>query len=520
MRTAGILLPVTSLPSPYGIGTLGRSAYDFVDFLSAAGQRYWQILPIGPTGYGDSPYQSFSAMAGNPYWVDLDMLAEQGLLTPEEIGQRWGSSRTSIDYGLLFKKRFQVLGLAAQRQDTTAPAYRSFCKKQKYWLEDYALFMAIKEEFKHVSFTLWPEDLRTRRPHALQLARQRLAHRVEFWRIVQYFFFTQWNSLKSYANKQGVGFIGDIPIYISPDSSELWAQPELFQTRPDGTPSAVAGVPPDAFSADGQLWGNPLYNWPYHKQTGYAWWLQRLRASAELYDVTRIDHFRGFAGYYAIPYGAKNARKGVWRKGPGLGFVKAVQKALPNMGIIAEDLGFLTPDVFALLKASGYPGMKILQFAFDSREESDYLPHNYPHHTVAYTGTHDNATTEQWAHTALPQDIAYARSYLGLDARQSLTDGLVRAALASVADTAVIPLQDWLRLGAKARINTPSTLGGNWCWRLLPGQFSTPLALHIRGCTRLYGRLSPFEKKKEQKAAREAQALLKKQAAKGKKAKT
>ncbi len=498
MRKSGILLPLSSLPSPHGIGTLGKAAFAFVDFLAAAGQSLWQILPIGPTGYGDSPYQSFSAMAGNPYFIDLDLLAQNGLLLREEIGDGWGKNPARVDYYLLFKRRFAVLAKAADRVSKTEPAYLAFCGKNAWWLDDYALYMAIKEAYGHVSYHDWPEDLRRRDAAALQSARVRYAPRIEFWRCVQFFFFTQWRRLKRYANARGVEIVGDIPIYVSPDSSDLWAQPELFQVDSQGRPTRVAGVPPDNFSTEGQLWGNPLYDWRYHKRTRYAWWMNRLRYSAELYDITRVDHFRGFSGYYAIPAGAKTAELGVWEKGPGKDFLRTLHRELPHISLIAEDLGFLTQDVHALLTYSRYPGMKILQFAFDSRDESDYLPHNYLRHTVVYTGTHDNTTTEDWQATALPHDVEFARDYLGQASKSGFTDAMIRTALACVADTAVIPMQDWLHLGAMARFNIPSTLGGrNWQWRMLPYQLSYDLAADIRHASRLYGRLSASEKAKE-----------------------
>lgn len=491
MRKTGILMPISSLPSPYGIGTLGKAAYDFVDFLAAAGQSLWQILPLGPTGYGASPYQCFSAFAGNPYFVDLDLLASQGLLTAEEIGEGWGDNPACVDYGLLFEKRPCVLAKAVARQDKQAETYQSFCTQNAFWLEDYATFMALKEAYNHVSFQQWPEPLRIRQASALQAAQEKYAPRIEYWRCVQYFFFCQWLALRQYANACGIEIVGDIPIYVSPDSSDLWASPQLFQTTSDGRLAMQAGVPPDSFSASGQLWGNPLYDWPYHKRTKYAWWLERMRFSAQLYDVLRIDHFRGFASYYAVPADATDATMGEWRPGPGKSLMKAFHRELPDMAIMAEDLGFLTEEVFELLVYSGYAGMKILQFAFDSRDESDYLPHNYPRHTWVYTGTHDNTTLGDWQYSALPDDVAFARRYLGLTAQQSLPDGMIRAALSSVADTAVIPLPDWLHLGIEGRINTPSTLGGqNWQWRAVYGQITPELCAHIGEWTKMYGRLS------------------------------
>ncbi len=491
MRQSGILMPLSSLPSPYGIGTLGRSAYDFVNFLAQAGQALWQILPINPTGYGDSPYQSFSAFAGNPYFIDLDMLCEGGLLTADEIGTNWGENPAHVEYELLFNRRFAVLAKAAARQDKSAPAYRTFCQQNAYWLDNYAMYMAIKEAHGQAGFAHWPTPLRLRTPAALKAAKAQYAPRIEFWRCVQYFFFQQWAALKQYANSHGVGIVGYIPIYVSDDSSDLWANPQLFLLNEEHALAQVAGVPPDAFTEDGQLWGNPLYNWPAHKRTRYAWWQRRLKQAEELFDVTRIDHFRGFSTYYAVPAGSATARNGSWEDGPGIGFISMLHRHLPNMKIIAEDLGFLTADVYALLKASGYPGMKILQFAFDSREESDYLPHNYQNNTVVYTGTHDNTTSAAWLTEASPEDVQFAFRYLGIQNSEEFVPALIRAALASVANTAIIPLPDWLGLGAEARINTPSTLGApNWCWRLTQDQLCPALAGTIRAATHTFGRIA------------------------------
>ena len=490
MRASGILLALSSLPSPYGVGTLGRQAYEFIDFLRRAGQRFWQILPIGPTGYGDSPYQSFSAFAANPYFIDLDALEQRGLLTHDEIARfDFGpDAPEGIDYGALFRTRFAVLELAVRRFDAGEDAFRDFCAANAFWLDDYALFMALKAENGMRAFSLWPKDVRARRPAALAAARARLAGQVRFWQVVQYLFYEQWAALKAYANAKGVEFIGDIPIYVSPDSSDLWADPSLFQVDADGALTEVAGCPPDAFAADGQLWGNPLYNWDVHLKTGCAWWIRRLRHASAVYDVVRIDHFRGFESYYAIPARDKTAVNGVWRKGPGMAFIDVIRRKLPDVRIIAEDLGYLTDDVKALLRASGFPGMKVLQFAFDSREESDYLPHNYTQNSVVYTGTHDNTTTADWELSAPAGDVAFARRYLDVDGGADFTRRFIRAALASVSDTAVIPMPDWLGLGAEARINTPSTLGGNWLWRMDPAALTDALAADILALTKLYGR--------------------------------
>ena len=491
MRTSGILMPVSSLPSPYGIGSLGAEAYRFVDFLAAAGQRYWQILPIGPTGYGDSPYQSFSAFAANPYFIDLDALEQRGLLTHDEIARfDFGpEAPEGIDYGALFRTRFAVLELAVRRFDAGEDAFRDFCAANAFWLDDYALFMALKAENGMRAFSLWPKDVRARRPAALAAARARLAGQVRFWQVVQYLFYEQWAALKAYANAKGVEFIGDIPIYVSPDSSDLWADPSLFQVDADGALTEVAGCPPDAFAADGQLWGNPLYNWDVHLKTGCAWWIRRLRHASAVYDVVRIDHFRGFESYYAIPYGDETAKNGRWRKGPGMDFIRKINQTVEDAAIIAEDLGMLTPAVHRLLKSSGYPGMKVLQFAFSASEESTYLPHNLPNHCVVYTGTHDNDTTRGWFESASPEDVQLALDYLGLEDPKDGNWAFIRAALSSVADLAVVPFQDYLNLGSEARINTPSTVGGlNWRWRCPKDGATKKLAKKMARLTTIYGR--------------------------------
>ena len=440
MRASGILMPVFSLPGPYGIGTLGDEAFAFVDFLAAAKQTYWQILPIGPTGYGDSPYQSFSAFAGNPYFIDFRLLAADGLLTEAELpaSQPVGP----VDYGALYQQRPVVLHKAADRLlASPTPAYEAFCEAQSGWLEDYALFMAVKAEQGQAGLADWPDDLRTREPAALAAAKERLAAEVDYYKAVQFFFYTQWNALKTYANRHGIQLVGDIPIYVSPDSSDLWTHPELFQT--DG--------------------------------------------AVHLTDVVRIDHFRGFESYYSIPAGNKTAAGGHWEKGPDRAFIDAMHKALGEGGIIAEDLGYLTPEVKAMLTASGYPGMKIMQFAFDSREPGNYLPYTYPRNSVVYTGTHDNVTAEGWRQSASAEDVAYACRYLRC-APEDLTEAMICACLSCVSDMAVIPLADWLHLDAEARINTPSTQGANWQWRLT--QPLTPaLSAHIAELTALYHRV-------------------------------
>ena len=489
-RSAGILLPVSSLPSPYGIGCFSQEAYDFVDWLKEAGQTYWQILPLGVTSYGDSPYQSFSAFAGNPYFISLDALVGEGVLTAAECKKaNFGRKADDIDYSRLYAERGRLLRLAYSRSDIGHnEAFTAFCEKNKWWLDDFALFMAVKGRFEGKPWIEWAEDIRLRWQPAMDYYRRELYFEVEYHKYLQFKFDQQWRRLKAYANSKGIRIIGDIPIYVALDSADAWANPGLFQLDKDNIPTAVAGVPPDGFSPTGQLWGNPLYRWEAHRATGYQWWITRLWYCFELYDVVRIDHFRGFESYYSIPAGNKTATGGHWEKGPDRDFINAMHENLGEGGIIAEDLGYLTPEVKAMLSASGYPGMKIMQFAFDSRESGNYLPHTYHRNSVVYTGTHDNVTTEGWRTNASAEDVAYACRYLRCQPEE-LTEAMICACLASVSDTAVIPLADWLHLGSEARINTPSTQGSNWQWRLtcpLP----EALAGHIAQLTVLYERVA------------------------------
>ena len=495
MRQNGILLPVSSLPSPYGIGCFSKEAYDFIDRLKEAGQTLWQILPLGPTSYGDSPYQSFSTFAGNPYFIDLESLIDEGLLTKEECdGADFGSRADRVDYGRLYRNRFRVLRKACENAIEQGvmqtEEYEKFREQEAQWLSDYALFMAVKDRFAGKSWEHWDEDIRLRRPEAMEKYRVLLREAIIFYEFLQYEFHRQWMRLKAYANINGIRIIGDIPIYVAFDSADTWADPDLFQLDGDNVPVAVAGCPPDGFSATGQLWGNPLYDWDYHESVGYAWWIRRIRHCFQIYDMVRIDHFRGFDEYYSVPYGDESAVNGSWRKGPGMKLFRAVRRELGELPIIAEDLGFLTDGVRTLLKESGYPGMKVLQFAFDSREESDYLPHNYGRNCVVYTGTHDNDTLLGWYDAITPEDKEMALTYLnnrGADEKQIHWD-YICLAMRSVADTCIIPMQDLLGLGTGARINTPSTLGGNWVWRMEKGAFAEELAGKLKKLTKLYGR--------------------------------
>ena len=414
MRESGILLPVFALPSAYGIGCFSKEAYEFVDQLKKAGQSKWQILPLGPTGYGDSPYQSFSTFAGNPYFIDLETLIREGLLTEEECkSYDFGEIQDSIDYEKLYLNRFKILHQAYRRFDGSQNwEYREFLDENRDWLDEYCLFMALKNKHGGVSWREWKAPYRDRVENALEEARSELAGEIDFYRFQQYEFNRQWKRLHAYANENGIEIIGDIPIYVAFDSADTWAAPELFQFDENKEPSAVAGCPPDGFSATGQLWGNPLYDWEYHKKTGYAWWMRRNVHCFRLYDIVRIDHFRGFDEYYAIPYGEKTAVNGKWMPGPGIEFFRTMEEKLGRLNIIAEDLGFLTDSVLKLLDDTGFPGMKVIQFAFDSRESANYLPHTYTENCVVYTGTHDNDTTRGWYHHVNKECRDFAKEYL------------------------------------------------------------------------------------------------------------
>ena len=489
MRGSGILMHITSLPGPYGIGTMGQRAIAFVDFLHKAGQTYWQLLPLGPTGYGDSPYQSCSAFAGNPYLIDLDSLILEGLLFPWEVeDETWAEHKDRVDYGLQYEKRMGILRIAYERFED-AWELDNFCAENTDWLPDFALYMALKDRYEGAPWYAWEDDLKHRDPDALWEARQTLGEQIRFYCFVQYLFYKQWSNLRAYAKSKGIRIIGDVPIYVPLDSVETWCDPELFQLDENLTPTAVAGCPPDYFSQDGQLWGNPLYRWDVMAENGYSWWVHRMHAAGKLYDLVRLDHFRGFEAYWSVPYGDETARNGKWEQGPGLDFIRVLRRALPDLELIAEDLGFLTPEVLQLRDDARLPGMKVLQFAFDSREPSAYLPHTYIPNTVCYTGTHDNMTTRQWLDSAPADTVEYATAYMGLSRREGYVWGVIRTAMSSVSQLCVIPMQDFLELGEEARMNFPGTMGNNWCWRALDGSFSDPLAEKIYEMTKMYGRL-------------------------------
>lgn len=492
MRRNGMLLPIASLPSPYGIGGFSKEAYEFIDLLEETGQKLWQILPLGPTSYGDSPYQSFSTFAGNPYFIDLDTLVEKGWLTKEACeASDYGDNESYIDYGRIYNSRFVLLKQAFLNSDVLSDEkFAEFCKANQHWLPDYALYMALKNQNDGKSWIEWEEEIRLRKPEAVECYKKELEEECNFYEFLQYEFHEQWTKVKEYAHEKGIQIVGDVPIYVAFDSADTWANPELFQLDEKNLPLGVAGCPPDAFSATGQLWGNPLYNWAYHKKTGYDWWLKRIAYCFNLYDIVRIDHFRGFDEYYSIPYGDKTAVNGHWEKGPGMDLFDTVKEKLGELDIIAEDLGFLTESVFQLLKDSGYPGMKVLQFAFDPSEDSDYLTYKYQRNCVVYTGTHDNDTTAGWFEKLSDGDREVALRYMNsfYTPKEEQHWDLIALAMRSTADTCIIPVQDFLGLGSEARINMPSTLGDNWKWRMTKGAFSEELKEKIRRMTKLYGR--------------------------------
>lgn len=506
-RRCGVLLPVTSLPSRYGIGCFSKEAYEFVDFLAQAGQTYWQILPLGQTGYGDSPYQSFSTFAGNPYFIDPEALIEAGYIDRSTAEQfDFGKEPRAVDYEKIYRNRYALLRKAYANSpyclrpsekwadaayDKEREAFNRFKGDNEAWLADYALFSAVKEYFDGDMFTMWPEDIRLRNKLAMDSYRIKLDEEIRFYEFLQFLFEQQWKKLKEYANEKGIRIIGDIPIYVAFDSADTWSHPELFELDEKGFPTVVAGVPPDAFSATGQLWGNPIYRWKHHEATGFDWWMRRLEQMFHLYDVVRIDHFRGFDAYWAVPYGAKDAMKGRWCKGPGYSLFAVMKERLGSKDIIAEDLGYLTKSVLRLVKRTGYPGMKVLQFAFEADADNAYLPHNYTKNAVVYTGTHDNDTTRGWYTSSSAEQLEHINKYADIRCSQTAVWDLIRLAMRSVADTAVIPIQDYLDIGSTGRINTPSTLGGgNWCWRLLPGELTPELALKMKEFAELYGRIS------------------------------
>ncbi len=491
-RGSGILMHIASLPGKYGIGTFGKSAYEFCDFLEKSGQKYWQILPLGQTSYGDSPYQAFSAFAGNPYFIDLDILQEKGLLSKEDYENvNFGENPEVIDYGLMFTEKMKVLRKAYSNFKIEGnESFKSFELEEEKWLDDYSLFMALKYNFNFISWSFWDEKIKKHDEECLDKYRNELEDDINYWKFIQYEFFGQWKKLKKYANEKNIKIIGDIPIYLANDSADVWSNPKVFLLNEETfDPIKVSGCPPDAFSDTGQLWGNPIYDWDYLEDNDYEWWINRIDASLKLYDVLRIDHFRGFEAYWAVPYGEKTAENGEWVKGPGIKLFNAIKDKLGEIDIIAEDLGYLTQETLDFKKETGFPGMKIIQFAFGSDSRNPYLPHNYEMNCVAYTGTHDNDTVRGWLEVSgSEEEVERAVEYFNLTKEEGYNWGIIRGIWSSVARTSIGVMQDFLNLGNEARINKPSTLASNWSWRAKDDVFTNDLAKKIYRLTKIYGR--------------------------------
>lgn len=490
-RGAGLLLPVSSLPSPYGIGTFGKAGFDFVDLLVEAKQKYWQVLPLGPTSYGDSPYQSFSAFAGNPYFIDIDVLVSEGLIKQSEVDEHfWGDEESKIDYEAIYNSRFVVLRKAFERSNhQTKKEYIQFCEENSYWIDDYSLYMAIKNHFDNKEWLLWDEDIRFRKPEAVKKYEKKLKDNIDFWKFCQYKFYEQWFKLKAYANEKGIQIIGDIPLYVAMDSSDVWVHGDLFELDERKKPINIAGVPPDCFSVTGQRWGNPLYDWDKMEQDDFDWWRKRMQASAKLYDVVRIDHFIGIVRYFRIPSECETAEHGNYKKGPGKKLTKVIMESIGDAKIIAEDLGLIIPSVRKLMDSTGFPGMKILQFAFNGDTNNEYLPHNYhTSNTVVYGGTHDNQTLVGHLKDIDKTEEKYALEYLGVKRKKDIPDGIIKAAYASNAAVAIFQVQDILKLDDSARMNLPSSLGGNWQWRMTEGQLTEEYIQNLNKLATIYGR--------------------------------
>lgn len=495
-RASGILCAVSSLPSRFGIGCFDKAAYDFVDWLVDAKQSIWQILPLGHSGRSASPYKCYSAFAGHPFYIDLTPFIEDGRLTEKECEACAGEDKHLVDYELLREHRLCLLRkVYAAGTECETQAFKAFVKDNS-WVEPYAQFMAIKNSLGGVKLRDWPQELRNYKPDALRAKLLEVQDEVQFYEFLQYMFMHQWQALRAYANNRGIRILGDMPIYVSDDSADLWIDPQLFQTCEDGSLANVAGCPPDAFSATGQVWGNPLYDWPIHEQEGFAWWIHRMQASFALFDIVRIDHFRGFEAYYVIDAQTRDAATGHWEKGPGYKLFSALKEALGEREIIVEDLGTMTDEVKALVEKTGFPNMRILEFGFDARSAEDqsfYQPHSYPCNCVAYTGTHDNETLQQWLNTITPNEYETVQAYLvdSHTSKRHLNDALIALIMRSAANLSVVPLQDWLGLGAAARMNTPSTVGGtNWAWRVSTDQLSEDCARHIGDFTYRFGRVA------------------------------
>lgn len=498
-RSSGVIMHISSLPGKYGIGTFGEEAYKFGDFLKEAGQKYWQILPLGPTSFGDSPYQSFSAFAGNPYFIDFDLLRKDGLLEKEDYESvDFGSNEEDIDYGIIFRNKMKVLRKAYENSKSKdIKELKLFIEEEDAWLDDYALYMSVKNSFDLRSWQTWDEDIRLRKPEAMFKYKEDLKDDISYWKFLQFEFFKQWTKLKTYLNELGIEIIGDMPIYVAEDSADVWANPDAFMLDKETLrPLKVAGCPPDIFSATGQLWGNPIYDWNHMEKDRYKWWIDRIRQSFKIYDVLRIDHFKGFESYWSIPYGDKTAENGEWVKGPGIKVFNAIKDALGDVNIIAEDLGTLTEETIKLRNDTGYPGMKILTFAFDSDYNNPFLPHNYDKNFIVYTGTHDNDTVRGWMEkTGEKEYVEKAIEYLKLTEEEGYSWGFIRSAWSSVADIAIAQMQDFLDLGNSARMNLPSTLGINWRWRMKARAYDNKLAKRMKEMTKIYGRYVEEDKR-------------------------
>lgn len=495
-RASGVLMHISSLPGPFGIGTFGKSAYDFVDFLKETKQTYWQILPLTTTSYGDSPYQSFSAFAGNTYFIDFALLEEAGLLSRDDYESvDFGQDPENVDYALIYKVKRPILEIAVKNfvQQGNFEEYYQFEESAKDWLIDFSEFMSIKENFNEKPWYQWDDESISRDPDKMSYYRETLKDQIIYHKVTQFFFFSQYKALKEYANQQNIQIIGDIPIYVARDSVEMWATPQYFKMKNKIEPTHVAGTPPDDFTDEGQFWGNPIYDWEYMKETGYAWWIWRLKESFKLYDVVRIDHFRGFESYWEVPYNSESAAEGSWAPGPGYDLFKHINDALGDLNIIAEDLGFMTQEVIDMRDKTGYPGMKILQFGFNGVEDSIELPHNYIPNTVAYVGTHDNMTARGWYEDTTNQAVRdQLDAYLNRRPGERISQALNRGIASSVSNLVIYTMQDLLDLDNRARMNEPSTIGGNWQWRMLKGAITKPLKESLTAITKEYFR-SPLQ---------------------------
>jgi 4-alpha-glucanotransferase len=491
-RSSGILLHVSSLPGKFGIGDAGKQAYEWVDFLDKTGVKYWQILPLNPTGYGDSPYQGLSAFAGNPLFIDLENLVELGLITQSQISDHPNFPRQKVDFSHVNLWKTKILHMAfdefvMERNDQLLSEFEAYCSENKNWLDDFALFMALRVDHKLVSWKDWPEPFKLRKKSSLKKYLRENGYKIQFHQFLQFLFYRQWRELKAYANGKGIQLIGDIPIFTGFDCADVWANPHLFQLDPDRQPIAIAGVPPDFFSETGQLWGNPLYDWDAHKKEKYTWWTQRVNETLKTVDLIRLDHFRGFAGYFRIPGDAKTAVNGEWVPGPGKELFGSMKKKLGELPFIAEDLGVITDDVIELRDRYEFPGMKLLQFAFWESADHEFLPHNFPFNCVAYTGTHDNDTSKSWFRQAPEHERRFCTSYLGNHTR-SIAHEMIRVVWNSVAVVAVAPMQDFLQLDGWARMNLPASTKNNWIWRMKPNVLTDDLAGWIKEINITYHR--------------------------------